>query len=363
MKKLKIVLFIFVLCILSVYANEGNTNPVKAEAKSFHFAQWAWETSYDVFDKHPITAYSYWRPVLNPVTIDLETEYKRLENNIDELGLNEVLFFHPLILNLPKDATIALGAYFRGSQVYREGWENDTPFIDDTDTKIEMLSFGFSMIWSFPAEGLQMQFLIGHTWTRAEVKSQLLSPEITIPSPPPFPPTVYPATASKHKIIQDESGLDFSYRLTWHSEKRNFLPGIDMHFKSYFPVGHSVATQTIHFPTWVHPVAGVVLAPTKDTVDSTNSTFINGRIYASIFGFLADEQQHPLYPKYIRKNYVSLDLVGDVRHVAAEHGHCLGIGFRLNLAETLFFTYMHAWEQKNNNSDYDSINLEFTVSL
>lgn len=359
MKKFAILLFVIVFCSLAIHANEG----LDKQARPFRFAEWAWETSYDMFEKHPITAYSYWRPVLNPITVDLETEYKRFQDNVDELSLTEVLFFHPLVLNLPNDATVALGAYVRGGQVFREGWEDIPNAVSAAHININMVAFGFSMLWSFPSEGLQMQFLVGYTWTRAEVKSHTASPEITLPNPPFPPPNVYPSVVVNQKTLQQESGLDLSYRFTWHSEKRNFLPGMDFHVKSYLPVGHSETTQKINFPTIVHPVAGPLLGPIKQDVDSSNSSFVNARLYASLFGFLADAKAHPLYPKYIRQNYVSFDLVGDVSHVAAEHGHALALGFRINLAETLFFSYMHGWEQKNDSSDYDSFRLEFTVSI
>lgn len=359
MNRIKILLCFLLLAafVLALSAQEKAVGSSPTASK--RFAEWAWDMSYDTLEEYPITAYSYWRPPQTPLIVNLFATYDRTRSNIDDWAFTELAIFHPVVLNLSESMTLALGGYVRGVQIYREGWENiasPLPMLSATDTDIQSIAVGFSSLWSFPVPGIQIMFMVGYMEGRAKTETNVLFPEVVIPNPGPMPgpPIVIPSMPAGIDTLQKEAGLDTSLRMTWHSEKRNYLSGMDLQIVHYFQTT-ATAKRSVS-----HPVLAI---PTEKGIDTGDTTFVNVNFWGKVLAFDLHTLPHFLHPDYKRRHVFSLEVGGTLSHTAALHGHSWAAGCRINYADIISVAYLHAWEQKNNASDYDTLFLEFLVAL
>lgn len=340
---------ILILMILSIsYAEEANP---KSEDT---WIKWAWGMSGKMYEDYPITTCSFWRPETLPLTLVTNLNHVRDREEVDSYEAMQLVLFHPVVLDF-SNVYMGMGGFFRVNAIHQEGMLAIDPFGNRpiTETDIQPLAGGFSMICSFPEQGIQMFFTVGHYWNRIVTKIDTAFP--AIPLPPPFPPI--PAAEAKVKRIQKDTGVDISYKMTLNTDERPFLSGVELHYLGYYRTGHPKVSNRLIHP---NPFIGVIeLDKTPGRTD-----FSDVRLLPRIINIeLGPMPAHPLHTDYIRRCMLSIDMFTRIAHINAENGHILSLGARVDLAGILKFVYFHNWEQKNDVADSDFFGLEFIIAV
>jgi hypothetical protein len=352
---------------LSAESVDNNENAAKPVAQEAHFFQWAWQLPAETFDDCAITDYSYWTPVQSPFGGGFRFISLRDENKFDELHAGGYFFFRPVLLRLG-DSFMSIGGYITFDAFNLEG-KTDLPlgYVNNFHTLVKSrdipVTAGVSMLWALPSAGLQISLEIGHYWA----DTRLFAPDVLLPVPQELldiNPALEPLSGSVFSN-QQETGLDIFFGISWMSE-RNFLSGISVTVFSNYRTGPVEITSKLNYPEFVDVFGdGSFLAPLGTQVvpdKPAQSSYILSVLYVKAVAIPIDINI-PLLMSEQEKNFVTVEPAFGVGYARADHGHVLGGGVRVSVAEVVGFSYFRTWEQRNDRADNDIFMIELGFQL
>ncbi|NUM35300.1 MAG: hypothetical protein HUU50_12190 [Candidatus Brocadiae bacterium] len=310
------------------------------------FVSWTWDIPENIFDQYSIIKSPYWSDAKCPIGGGFRYVHLRNRQNQDEMHFGGYGYFRPLSLYF-SDSIIVMGIYSAFETTYIEGKtfidENNEEDIVSTDSF--PFSVGFTMKWSLPRHNLQVEFEMGHYWSRVESEDYDL--QFTVPPGVPL--------NGKLKRLQKETGISMYFGLVWTSERR-YLSGIELNLTGSHPTGHKdlsikiSKTNPISLPDI--PMEG---EPTR------TGTFI-GLLYVKA---LAIELMDilPEFPLKDKHHSIMVEPVVGISYLDYHRGHGLIAGVRLNIARFLGLSYFHSFKQKSESPDVDVFRVELGLEI
>lgn len=323
------------------------------------FFQWAWELPENTFSAYPITDYSYWTPVNSPIGGGFRFLSLRDTENTDEWHVGGYFFFRPAVLRLG-GSFLSLGGYVTFDGFYGEG-QDDLPLGDVNNANAVLnargipITAGISLLWSLPESGLQMNLEIGHYWS----STKLYSRDIRLPVPAELDGLGLEPIPGSVVSEQEETGLDIFCAFSWVTE-RNYLSGISLTILSNYRTGPAEVTTKLRYPAVIDiPVPPfVVPLGTQEVPDKpVQSSYIISLVYLKAIAIPFD-MHVPLLQSDKQKDFVTIEPAVGVGYARVDHGHILGAGVRVSVADVLGVSYFHTWEQKNDRADNDILMFE-----
>lgn len=316
----------------------GETPETRALSDSLF--KWAWEIPESITEKYPTMEYSYFLPVSSPFGGGLRLLYFRTLSAQEDLLFSGYFFFRPVVLDF-SEVYLSLGAYFAFDTSWSEGRNAYDPFFNtDALYKSEggAVTGGFSMVLSIPKIGIQMTGEIGHFWSRVKLRYV----DLLLAGPPP--------TADGEFFgIQKETGLDMFYNFTIASE-RSYLAAISFSVLASYRSGPVEVSAKEIYP----PSAEIDVPP-------FHSDFVLGLVYLKALSVPARQKFVDL--PVSQYDFITVEPVAGVGHFVAGHGYVLSAGVRVSIFDSIAFTYLHNWEQRNDADNSNAYLLEFGIQL
>ena len=362
--------FLFLsLSLSSVFSEENSftaeSGTLEAVSSKNQLFKWAWDVHEDLHKQYPATMSSDWISPESPLRLVLGGTEGRDKDNFDEYRINFMGSFLPLLIDFSQKNDfsvpyITMGFYARYNFLDIEGHTQDVPGIPflisrqaQLESNINILSVGFSSMFCFPEQGMQIVLSLGHQWRRTEIEFDDMY-AMGVPNPP-FPPG---RANPKVKIVQHESGFELYNQIRINTDKRNFLTGVEIETLGYWATGTRETKGKAEYPP-----SRFALDITRN-LSTTETDAIATNIFTKILSFpVWQRQSPPIFPYYNQKAMASLAVQTGIAHRRMYHGYDLSLGFRINLFENLFITYTHQWTQKNDAPDSDTFMVEFQVGL
>lgn len=323
----------------------------------------AWDIPSSDFARYPITEYSYWAPINDPIGGGFRFLQFRDNDNFDESHWGGYFFFRPLVLDF-SSTYISIGAYLSFDALTVEGHEPLDATVAPTnpvvtpcaslDSRGIPLSAGLSVMFSFPEPGIQIVMELGHYWNRTRVRySDVLLPYPLDPTDPNLPPV-----PGRVRGIQNESGLDMFCGINFMAE-RSFLAGLSLNVFGTYRSGPVTVTAKSVYPEDVDgwPVG----AQEIDGGEPERTSFVLAVAYVKLLA-IPIAQQLPFLP-FQQYDLITIEPAAGVGHFAADDGHVLGAGCRISFFDLFAFSYFHTWEQQNDGVNADTYVVEVGIQL
>ncbi len=272
----------------------------------------------------------------------------RNRQNQDELHAGGYGYLRPLALSF-SDTLLIMGVYAAFDTTWIEGHtfvDMDNPE-DLVKSQSIPFSVGFTSKWSLPKHNLQIEFEIGHYWSRIESEDEDL--QFTVPQIPGF------LFNGKLKKIQKETGLSVYFGLVWTSQ-RKYLSGIELNLSGSHPTGTKEVDMEI---TKTKPISLPDIE--LDGKPTRTGTFI-GLLYVKALS-LELMSILPEFPTKDKHHSIMLEPVVGVSYLDYNRGHGLIAGIRLNIARFLGLSYFHSFKQKTDAPDVDVFRIEVGLEI
>ncbi len=313
--------------------------------KHIPLLSWTWELPDDLFSEYPLHDYSYWS---TGCTINSGVRFVHLRNseNNDELHAGAYVSFRPFAFYF-KDSLLILGICGGFDSTWNEGrmtldFEN---LYDVVSTDNIPFNISFSAMWSFPKHGLQLEVEIGHYWSRMTSKDKKFNFHL-----PPIP-IGFEGTLTQ---LQEDTGISMYAGIRMVSERR-FLTGFEMVFTGSCRTGHVDVTTKI---TKIRPNL-----LNTDLSISGKPTPTDVMISLFYLKAMAIDVSNIIPVSTGKKQFVLLEPVGGVSYLSWQHGHGIIAGVRLNIIDSIGFSYFHSFKQKNDSPDVDVFRVEIGLEI
>lgn len=332
---------------------EANSSKISSDDSSSYvsripFFSWAWDLPYNLFDHYPVTKNSYWSAASCPTSAGVRFVHLRSYDNSDDFHVGGYASLRPFAFYFD-DSLLIVGIYGGFDTTWNEGrYSLDLNNMSDVvSTSSIPFSVGLSMMWSLPRYGLQLEVEVGHSWNRMRSTSNKF--DFMIPEAPGIP------FQGRLVRYQEETGLSLFFGASLVSE-RQFLTGVELSLSGGFRLGHAKTKTSI---TKIEPN----LLPGNIEIDTspTATDLFIGLLYIKALSLDVTDS----LPSFLQNNrqFVVFEPAVGASYLGWHHGYGIVTGVRLNLIESIGFSYFHSFKQNTSAQDVDVFRIEIGFEI
>lgn len=329
-------------------SSESSSTKVSTPPSEVPFFSWGWDIPKDLFDEYPVTKNSYWSSASCPTSGGFRFVHLRSRDDIDDYHFGGYVAVRPLAFYFNNSLVIA-GVYGGFDATWNDGRylldANNLSDIVKTDSI--PYNFGISLMWSLPRYGLQIEVEFGYSHCKMTSVDKDFNFEI--PEAPGLPFT------GRLTRIQEEDGLTYFFGATWLSE-RKFLTGVELSVSGGFRVGHpSMKT----FITKIQPA--MIPEPLYVQSNPTDTELCIGLLYIKALALDVTDA----LPSFLQthRQFVVVEPACGMSYLGWHQGYGIVTGIRLNILESLGFSYFHSFKHNTDAKDVDVFRIEIGLEV